>query len=95
MREPKPKQQTFALAPAHFGAQQIMRFPEVCRDHNDCDDMREIRESCGIQWAAHFREGDSRWNEMCKPRIMDVGYRLLDQVAEDSEDWGASLLKAV
>ena len=67
----------------HYGVQQIMRFPEVRRADNDCDDMRVILEGCFPQWAAHFREGDRRWGEIYKPRIVDDGFSPLGGVGEE------------
>ncbi len=80
-----PRGQYLIAQALHYGVQQIMRFPDVRRADNDCDDMREILEGCFSQWAAHFREGDRRWDEIYRPRIVDEGFRPLGQV-EDEDD---------
>lgn len=81
-----PRGQYLIAQALHYGLQQMMRFPDVRRADNDCDDMREILEGCFPQWSAHFREGDRRWAEVDKPRIVDEGFRRLGEVEDDEED---------
>ena len=70
----------------HYGLQQMMRFPEVRRPDRDCDDMREILEGCWPQFAEHFRQADSRWGDIYKPRIVDEGFRPLGHVEDEDDD---------
>ncbi len=80
-----PRGQYLIAEALHYGVQQMMRFPDVRRPDNDCDDMREILEGCFPQWSAHFREGDRRWAEVYKPRIVDDGFRRLGDLEDDDE----------
>ena len=81
-----PRGQYLVAQALHYGVQQIMRFPEVRRADNDCDDMREILAGCFPQWAAHFQQADRRWGEIYKPRIVDEGFRPPGHIEDDDAE---------
>ena len=68
----------------HYGARQIMRFPEVCRADRDCEDMLEMLNGCFPHWDDQFRANDRKWEQMYKPSVVDDGFRPLGRV--DDED---------
>ena len=67
----------------HYAVQQISRFPEERRADRDCDDMRTILNGCFPQYAAQFRQNDRRWDEIHKPKAVDLDTHRADDGEPD------------